>query len=386
MSAESNSSRSDSIESSDEFQMTNTGNSDINEEMLNLSVFEEVSEGITLMLSVYEAGNEDNMSELEETNEDLVSVSNEEYAFPLLMTVKKNKDMKLMNSPSIELYRTVENFYVCYHISCLTIDSICINEGKDIIYINKRGDTHLFQQYLPEFAYNGLHTMDKGNELIYINSDYDIYRLSLETETKIPLLQRNSTTWKPHCVYCSPFSRDLLVGMFRKDHKIGMVIRYSNSGKLKQSIICDKFGQELYNEPRYITENNNGDVVVSDSDWETGAVVVTDRGGQHRFTYTGDPSGSGLLPRGICTDGLSHIIVCDSSSKKIHVIDEDGRFLSYIFISSKLMSEASCLSYAFPDDLFLVGSYYGNKIGVCKYVAEKIEANTGKYYLKIQFI
>lgn len=370
MSAESNSSRSESIESSDEFQMTNTGNSYINEEMLSLSVFEEVSEGITLMMSVHEAGNEDNMSELEETNEDLR---------------KKNKDMVRIHSPSIELYRTVENFYVCYHISCLTLDSICINEGKDIIYINKRGDTHLFQHYLPEFACNGLHTMDKGNELIYINSDYDIYRLSLETKTKIPLLQSNSTKWKPHCVYCSPFSRDLLVGMFRKDHKIGMVIRYSNTGKLKQSIICDKFGQELYNEPRYITENNNGDVVVSDSDWETGAVVVTDRGGQHRFTYTGNPSGSGLLPRGICTDGSSRIIVCDSSSKTIHVIDEDGRFLSYILINSKLMSEASCLSYAFPDYLFLVGSYYGNKIGVCKLKA-KIEANTGKYYLKIQFI
>lgn len=94
MSAESNSSRSDSIESSDEFQMTKTGNSDINEEMLNLSVVEEVSEGITLMMSVHEAGNEDNMSELEGTNEDLVSVSSEEYAFPVLMTVKKDKDMK----------------------------------------------------------------------------------------------------------------------------------------------------------------------------------------------------------------------------------------------------------------------------------------------------
>lgn len=378
MSAESNSSRSNAIDSSDEFQIINAGKSEMNEQMLNLSVFEEAIEGITLMMSVHEAGNEDKMSDLEETNDDLMSVSNEEYAILMSMPVEKNKNM--MHWSYIELYRKVENFYGCYHISCLTTDNICINEGKDIIHINKTGDTHLFQHYLPEFAFNGLHTMEKESELIYIDSDYDIYRLSLETEKKIPLLQTNSTTWKPHCVYCSPFSRDLLVGMFRKDLKIGMVIRYSNTGELKQSIICDKFGQELYNEPRYITENNNGDVVVSDSDWETGAVVVTDRGGQHRFTYTGNPSGSGLLPRGICTDRMSHIIVCDSSSKKIHVIDEDGRFLSYVFIDTKLMSEPSCLSYAFRNDLFLVGSYNGNKIGVCKYVTEKNKARTGKYY------
>lgn len=385
MSAESNSSRFDVIESSEEFQIINTGKSEINEAMLNLSVFEEVIEGITLMMSVHETGNEDKMSDMEETNTDLMSVSDKEYAILMSMPVVKNK-VKKIHCSDIELYRTVENFYGSYHISCLTTDNICINEGKDIIHINKTGDTHLFQHYLPEFAFNGLHTMDKENELIYINSDYDIYRLSLETETKIPLLQTNSTTWKPHCVYCSPFSMDLLVGMFRKDLKIGIVTRYSNSGKLKQSIICDKFGQELYNEPRYITENNNGDVVVSDSDWETGAVVVTDRGGQHRFTYTGNPSGSGLLPRGICTDRMSHIIVCDSSSKKIHVIDEDGRFLSYVFIDSKLMSEPSCLSYAFRNDLFLVGSYNGNKIGVSRYVTEKNEARTGKYYHTIQII
>lgn len=84
--------------------MINIGNFDINEEMFNLFVFEEVSEGIILMLFVYEVGNEDNMFELEEINEDLVFVFNEEYVFLLLMIVKKNKDMKLMNLFFIEFY------------------------------------------------------------------------------------------------------------------------------------------------------------------------------------------------------------------------------------------------------------------------------------------
>lgn len=39
-------------------------------------------------------------------------------------------------------------------------------------------------------------------------------------------------------------------------------------------------GCDLFSSPRYITEHNNGDVEMSDS---TGAVVVTDREGIHRF-------------------------------------------------------------------------------------------------------
>lgn len=73
----------------------------------------------------------------------------------------------------------------------------------------------------------------------------------------------------------------------------------------------DSEGLELYNGPHKITENNNEDVVVSDL---SGAVVVTDSGGRHRFSYTGHPPGSGMLPSGVCTDALSRILVCDSGS------------------------------------------------------------------------
>lgn len=52
--------------------------------------------------------------------------------------------------------------------------------------------------------------------------------------------------------------------------------------------------------PRYIAETNNGDIVVTDFDIGPGAVVVTDKNGIHRFSFTGHPSGSELHPRGIC--------------------------------------------------------------------------------------
>lgn len=58
----------------------------------------------------------------------------------------------------------------------------------------------------------------------------------------------------------------------------------------------------------------------------SGAVVVTDSGGRHRFSYTGHPPGSGMLPGGVCTDALSRILECDCGSKSIQLIDKNGHF------------------------------------------------------------
>lgn len=64
--------------------------------------------------------------------------------------------------------------------------------------------------------------------------------------------------------------------------------------------------------------------VVSDFD----AVVVADCEGKHCFTYTRHPLQSELSPRGICTDTLSHILVCNLKTEAIQIKDKDGQFLS----------------------------------------------------------
>lgn len=75
-------------------------------------------------------------------------------------------------------------------------------------------------------------------------------------------------TWTPVCVYWSAFTRDLLVGM--DNYREGNVARYNQSGELTQTISHDNSGLQLYNALTYLTENNNGNVVVS---YETALVV-----------------------------------------------------------------------------------------------------------------
>ena len=104
------------------------------------------------------------------------------------------------------------------------------------------------------------------------------------------------------------------------------VTMYSKTGKELQNIQKYNNGEELYNYPRYITENINGDICTSDSNKR--AVVVVNKSGQHKFSYTGQ--GSNFCPFGICTDVLGHILVCDDVSKNVHLLDQNGGFLSVI--------------------------------------------------------
>lgn len=119
----------------------------------------------------------------------------------------------------------------------------------------------------------------------------------------------------------------MLVGLYKEDPRTRKIVRYNHDKYPIQTIQHDITGLELYSKPIYITENNNGNVIVSDT---PGAVVVTDHEGRHRFSYTGHPPGSGCGSCGVCTDTFSQILVCDHKNECIHIINKDGQFLSHL--------------------------------------------------------
>nr|XP_034309423.1 uncharacterized protein LOC105317721 [Crassostrea gigas] len=211
--------------------------------------------------------------------------------------------LKLTSGPEFHQSLTLTGVDHCFHISCVTSDRVWVSDHRNNLMLTDTTGVPLHRvedscNYLYGL-YGGLHTVNSESELIFLDRNVNINKLSKDIKTTTTFIERTDSTWRPQCVYWSPSTGDLLVGMYNNDTKTGKVTRYNQSGQLTQTIQYHNTGRGLYRRPFYITENNNGDVVVSVS----GAVVVTERGGRHRFSYTGHPSGSVLLPRGIyeCT-------------------------------------------------------------------------------------
>nr|XP_022337249.1 uncharacterized protein LOC111133288 isoform X2 [Crassostrea virginica] len=282
--------------------------------------------------------------------------------------------LTLMASPVLQKSLSVTGVEYCRHISCVTPDWVWVSDYDNLILTDTTTGEQLHSVENPIHSFIGKHTVNCVRELIYIDKDKNINKISSDMKTTTTLIKHTDTTWKPRCVYCSPSSGDLLVGMIRYDKDIytytytGKVMRYDNTGKHKQTIPHDdNTPHDLYWEPRYITENNNGDILVSD--WDRHAVVVTSGEGVYRFSYTGPPSRSRLSPLGICTDVMSHILVSNNYTKTVQMLDRDGQFLSYLLTTQSpgIHGPPLGLSYDVTNHVLWVGSV-NNTLSVYRYI------------------
>lgn len=112
------------------------------------------------------------------------------------------------------------------------------------------------------------------------------------------------------------------------------------------------------------------------SDWKNG-VVVTESEGRHRFTFSEDPYGYVISPKGVCTDLMSHILVC--VLHKVMILDKDGVFLSYILsMQPEIMIETNSMSFDSNTHCLWVGSVRSHTIRVYKYL-KRFDALLGMY-------
>lgn len=107
------------------------------------------------------------------------------------------------------------------------------------------------------------------------------------------------------------------------------------------------------------------------SDLGHNAIIVTEYGGKHRFSYTGPPSGPKLTPRGVCTDVLSHILVSDFETHTIHMLDKDGRFITHLLTRSDDILEPWGLSYDAKTTFLWVGCWCDNTLGIYSYISRQ---------------
>lgn len=291
----------------------------------------------------------------------------------------EEKFLKLMSFTKLQRSISLAQVHCC-HISLVTSDLVWVSDNYDLFLSNTSTGNMLYRidDLNSELFWGyGFHTVSSDGNLFYINMNFSINKLSTDLKTKTQFIENTDIILKPNCVYCSKLTGDLLVGNGGINPLTGMdgnVIRYNEIGELIQVIQYDNRGQDLFSKPCYITENNNGDVVVSDNV----AIVVTEREGGHRFSYTGHLSETIFWPEGICTDALSHILVCDKNTNTVQMLDRDGQFLSCLLIRPSGIFSPVSLCYDATTHRPLVGSSLNYKVCIYRYITREIGL-FGKY-------
>lgn len=285
--------------------------------------------------------------------------------------------LELMPTPELQQRLKLTNTFGCSHISRVGPDQFWVSDNRtNLILFNKKGNiqTHLENEIHSDvYDLTGAHTVSINYHLIYIDTNNKIVCF-FDYGKNTCCFKNPDNQWIYRCVYSSLLSGDLLIGMSNKDSTCSKIVRYKWLERMFETIQYDNTGKELYFGPCYITENNNGDVVVSD--WKNG-VVVTDSRGRHRFTFKKDPYGSVVSPKGICTDPLSQILVC--VLHKVMVLDKDGQFISYILLMPpEIMIVANSLSFDTNTYCLWIGSVSDGRVHAYKYLKRR-DALLGMY-------
>jgi hypothetical protein len=169
-------------------------------------------------------------------------------------------------------------------------------------------------------------TLNGQGELIYCYAPDRTVNIFRQGKTEI--LVTTPQGWHPWGLHCTR-SGDILVSMSTTDDSHYKIVRYQGQ-RLTQEIDKNERGNPIYQGGEYqvfVTENNNGDIVASDTNADT--VVVVDMKGKVRFRYNDKPSGGQepFCPTQIVTDSMGHIIVGDELNSCLHILDQNGRFL-----------------------------------------------------------
>nr|XP_022309161.1 uncharacterized protein LOC111114910 [Crassostrea virginica]XP_022309163.1 uncharacterized protein LOC111114910 [Crassostrea virginica] len=263
---------------------------------------------------------------------------------------KTLSDKTLSDKPQI-LTDIPTGYKYLYNVSCLSDAEIWTSGNNKIMELyNLKGELLKSVQTksgnMPEDI-----AVTRSGGLVYTDEEDSSINLVSGTQIQTLITLRG---WRPSGL-CSTASGDLLVIMTSDDCKQTKVVRYSGSTE-KQTIQRDDQGKPLYSSGgfygyKYLSENRNSDICVSDCD--AGAVVVVSAAGKLRFRYTGPPSTprESFHPLGITTDSQANILMSDYHKHRIHIIDQDGLFLRFLHNCGLQTPWGLCVDSR--DDLFV---------------------------------
>nr|XP_022301797.1 uncharacterized protein LOC111109841 [Crassostrea virginica] len=168
---------------------------------------------------------------------------------------------------------------------------------------------------------NGMYICMYNKQVVYSDQSKKAVKKISDNDTVVTMFTTGD--WLPYGITGSA-SGDLFACLLKDDQS--KVVKYSSTGTVLQEMQYDLQGQPLYQFALYITENVNGDIIVTD--FKKRIVIAVDRLGIFRYKYLGKKND--FYAMSVVTDSVGHVYATDFEKDKIHMLDRDGRFLRYI--------------------------------------------------------
>ncbi|XP_062616893.1 tripartite motif-containing protein 2-like [Saccostrea cucullata] len=280
------------------------------------------------------------------------------------------KSKKLKRKPTLEVSIAVGERYV-YDVACASESSVWMC-GAGLIYYDNN-------VRLLEKDGNNTETLECPMNPKYVALKSPTCVLfSDHTDNTVKLWSREvqkvlitTEDWTPKGLVVT-LSNDVIVCQYKKTEAavstaaLSRVVRYDDKGSVirKMEFNGDK---RIFRNAIFIAENRNFDICVSDE--EKHSVVVMDKLGKMQFVYKGNiKSGKyqSFNPRGISTDSQCNILVSDYLNYTIHVIDQQGKFLSYLLRREVKFPLGLSVD---KNDKVWVGEYSNGTISVIEYLS-----------------
>lgn len=164
---------------------------------------------------------------------------------------------------------------------------------------------------------------EEGEHIYWVHNEKKVVKRDDNIET-------HTGKWEPISIIYSAEDKLFHVGIVKNND--AKITRYNTNWTEKDNI--HSYGVEgkstnLFRYPAYLVKNTNGDLCVSD---DNKRVVVVDKNNKFRFMYPKHDH-NGFAPYGISTDSKGCILIVDSSSRSIHIINQEGDFQRSIKMS-----------------------------------------------------
>ena len=225
-------------------------------------------------------------------------------------------------SPSVQSQFDVTYYYPC--IACLDGGLAWVRtEGKTLQLVDREGSVK--DSINIDFSFNDITLTPDGDILMSHFSNNCIKCLSRQKTISTVF----STSWKPSGLCCL-HNGDIAVS-FRDDAK---AVVYSRDGQIRLTLDNIKFRS-----PQRVAVNKvNQDIYICDHERRTydspGKLIVAGADGKLRYEYTGQGD-SMFTPVEVCTDQMGHILITDYSNHRVHMLDQEGRFIRYVLTSQQ---------------------------------------------------